>query len=508
MAARADGVQEIANIDKLISLTSDFMTKGYKTLYDFVNYLKLSIENKDDEPQASISEESNAVKIMTLHQSKGLEFPVIVLYKCNETTKKNIIKTKSILTDKTFGLLTKIPLQNNYYHPYQSTSINNLSDYITEKKEMAETKRLLYVGITRAKEHLIISFESKEDLKIQYGSFIWMLQKGLEIDFEKVLFRTQGNLTFLINEGEYYYNKEKIVNVSIPISKEIQLVSPVKKEAVLLSGNNLNIRLFEDCLSGEIVSATKFSVFNQCPMKYFFRFEVGLNVSDDDFIPSEKDITKNEERLDSLLKGKIVHTMLEEEINREDLKNKTYSIIDKEKISPDEKEDLLIDVVQDLYKYFSSEKYQEINSAENYKNEYEVYLKMDEFYLYGRIDKVIFAVNKIKIIDYKTDNIILKNVEARREQYYSQVKFYSYILSRLFPFIQNFELQIVYIKNPDINIQFEINRNEFPAIEDEISNMFKSLKTRNYIPNVEHCNGCIYSTNKIKCIKKLLTPLK
>src|ERR1019366_1733512 len=102
-------IQEVANIEKLISLTSDFMKEGYKTLYDFVNYLKLSIEEKDDEPQASISEESDAVKIMTLHQSKGLEFPIVVLYKCNETTRKNIIKSKTIHADKTFGLLTKIP---------------------------------------------------------------------------------------------------------------------------------------------------------------------------------------------------------------------------------------------------------------------------------------------------------------------------------------------------------------------------------------------------------------
>jgi len=134
LAARSDGAQEIANIEKLISLTSDFLTEGYKTLYDFVNFLKLSIEEKYDEPQASISEESNAVKIMTLHQSKGLEFPVVVLYNSNETIRKNIIKTKSILADKTFGLLTKIPLRNNYYNPYQSTTINNLSDYIAEKK--------------------------------------------------------------------------------------------------------------------------------------------------------------------------------------------------------------------------------------------------------------------------------------------------------------------------------------------------------------------------------------
>ena len=506
MAARADGIQEIANIEKLISLTSDFLKEGYKTLYDLVNYLKLSIEEKNDEPQASISKESNAVTIMTLHQSKGLEYPVIVLYKCNEPTRKNIIKTKSVLADKTFGLLTKIPIQNKYYNTYNSTSINNLSDYITEKKEMAETKRLLYVGVTRAKEHLIISFESNEDLKIQYGSFIWMLQKGLGIDFEKDLFNTQGNLTFLVNTGENYFNKEKSVLVNIPISKDIQLISPLKNELPNLTEKDLNIGAIYDHLSGDIVSATKFSVFNQCPMKYFFRFEVGLNLTESEFTPPDRNITEGDNKLDSRLKGRIIHTLLEEEINRDDLYNKTNIILDKEKISPGERKVLLNDILHDLNKYFSSEKYKEINLAENYKNEYEMYLKVDQYYLYGRIDKVIFNGNKIKIIDYKTDNVIPENINVRKGQYYSQVKFYSYILSKLFLHIKKFELQIIYIKNPDINIQFEISKEDFPAIEDEIYNMFKSLQTRTFISNIDHCKECIYSTNKINCTKEQVTP--
>ena len=501
IAARTDGIQETANIEKLISLTSDFMNEGYKTLYDYVNYLKLSIEEKDDEPQASISEESDAIRIMTLHQSKGLEFPVVVLYKCNETTRRNIIKTKSILADKTFGLLTKIPLQNNYYNPYHSTSINNLSDYITEKKEMAESKRIFYVGITRAKDHLIISFESKEDVIIQYGSFIWMLKKGLNIDFDKDLFRTQGNLTFLVNEGGNYFNKEKIVPVNIPLIKDIQVMSPVIGVTPILTEKYVKIRAIDDHLSGDIISATRFSVFNQCPMKYFFRFEVGLNLTDNDFTPPISNLTEGKNELNGSLKGRIIHSLLEEEIKSEDLFNKTNIKLDKEKISPDERQELLNDILKDLDQYFSSEKYKEINSAKNYKNEYEIYLKMNEFYLYGRIDKVIFTENKIKIIDYKTDNIIPKNIDSRIEQYYSQVKFYSFILSRFFPRIQKFEVQIVFIKNPDTNIQFKINKEDFPAIENEIINMINSLRTRNYISKIDHCKECVYSINKIKCIK-------
>jgi ATP-dependent helicase/nuclease subunit A len=505
MAARTDGTQEVANIEKLISLTSDFMKEGYKTLYDFINYLKFSIEEKHDEPQASISEESNAIKIMTLHQSKGLEFPVIVLYKSNDTVKTNNIKSKTILADKTFGLLTKIPLQNNYFIPYQSSSINYLRDYIAEKKENAETKRLLYVGVTRAKEHLIISFESKEDLKLQYGSFIWMLKKGLDIDFEKDLFRTRGKLTFLAIEEGNYFDKEKMVPVNIPIIKDIQLINPPKFESLPLTRKKVKIRVIEDHLSGDIVSATKYSVFSQCPLKYFFRFEVGLKLTDTDFDLHNKNITGPENESDSQLKGRIIHALLEEEIDQKGLYEKTRIILDKEKISPDRGKKIFDNILNDLGEYLSSEKYKKINAFEKYKNEYEIYFKMDKFYLYGRIDKVIFTENEIKIIDYKTDNIIPQNINSK--QYYSQVKFYSYILSKLFPQIQKFEMQIVYIKNPDTDIQFKINKEDFSVIEDEINNMIQSLRIRRYISKIDHCKECVYSVNKIKCIKKQIFPM-
>jgi ATP-dependent helicase/nuclease subunit A len=503
MASRQDGMQETANIEKLISLTADFMREGYKTLYDYVNYLKLSIAEKDDEPQASISEESNAVKIMTLHQAKGLEYPVIVLYKCNETTQKTIVKTKKIHADKIFGLLTKMPLHEDYYTPYLSTSINSLSDYISDKKDMAETKRLFYVGITRAKDHLIISFESKENAKLQNGSFAWMLQKGMDIDFEKDLFTTSGSLSFLINQGENYLNKEITLPLNIPIIKDINVASPVLNVSPLLNKKYTKIDPIEDHISGEIISATRFSIFSQCPMKYFLRFEVGLNLINEN-IP-HLDINTNDDNyeIDSTLKGKIIHSLLEKDIKQEELLNYATLIIEKEKIPPGGKENLLDDILKDLNKYYSSEKYKELNSALNFKNEFEIYHKMDEFYLYGRIDKVLINDKKITIIDYKTDKITSKDVKARSAQYLSQVKFYSYMLSRLNPHIQNYELQIVFIKNPDATVHFEINKNEFPAIENEILKMIDTLRTGDYIMKNDQCKECIYSVNRLKCIKEL-----
>jgi ATP-dependent helicase/nuclease subunit A len=335
-----------------------------------------------------------------------------------------------------------------------------------------------------------------------------MLKKGLNIDFNKDLFKVQGSLTFLVNQEGRYYNVDKMIEVNVPISKNIQLNNLPEIESSAIAEKNLKIRSIDDHISGDIVSATKFSVFTQCPMKYFFRFEIGLILSGNNYILPDNDYRDDEIELDSRLKGRVIHKLLEENINKEDLNSQIQLILDKEKISPNEKKVLSNEILQDLNKYISSEMYKEISIAESFKNEYEVYLKMEEFYLYGRIDKVIFEENKIKIIDYKTDNINPKDISSRKEQYLSQVKFYSYILSRFYPQIHNYELQIVYIKNPDAKLKFEINGKDFPGIENEINNMLNSLRTRNFVSDFDLCKECIYSVNKIKCIKEQSAPIR
>jgi ATP-dependent exoDNAse (exonuclease V) beta subunit len=349
------------------------------------------------------------------------------------------------------------------------------------------------VGITRAQEFLIISFEANKELKIQNGSFIWMLQKGLDIDFEMNMLSANGTLTFLMHKDDQYLNKEKLLSLNIPIIKDIQLVNPVINPVSVVNKKYAKINTIEDHISGEIISATRFSVFNQCPMKYYMRFGVGLNLLNEEYPHLNTDGAENHKDVDGTLKGKIIHSLLEMNITKEELSKRASIFVEKEKISPREKKALIKEIVKDLDKYLSSDKYKQISSLHNFRNEFEIYLQMDEFYLYGRIDKVIFTEDKIKIIDYKTDNISPDFIKSRTAQYLSQVKFYSYILSRLNENINKYELQIVFIKNPDAAIYFEINKNDFPLIESEIKKMIDSLKSGNYFTKTEHCRDCIYS---------------
>ncbi|MGE5437617.1 MAG: UvrD-helicase domain-containing protein, partial [Syntrophothermus sp.] len=162
LSSKEKGVQEVNNIEKLIDITIQFSSQGFVNLYDYILYLKDAIDKYTDESQAEITEDSDSVKIMTLHQAKGLEFSAVFLYNCSDVTKKAEVKAKDVYLDKDFGIYAKIPIKENYFGDYIQIPLINALKEIKSKKELAEAKRLFYVGVTRAKDYLCISYTQKK----------------------------------------------------------------------------------------------------------------------------------------------------------------------------------------------------------------------------------------------------------------------------------------------------------------------------------------------------------
>ena len=211
LAFKPNGQQEIANLEKLILKSMHISEQGFNSLYDFTNYLKDAINQLEDEGQAEIDESENSVKIMTVHQAKGLEFKVVILYKTNQKSFDERLKAKEIAVDKNFGILTKLPPGNNYFEDYKQAPIVGLYNYVQKKKALAEEKRLLYVAITRAEEHLIISASIKKE-KIQSDSFADMVFSSFGLDIMETKLSVEDELTFMKNVNDkYILSTKKIV---------------------------------------------------------------------------------------------------------------------------------------------------------------------------------------------------------------------------------------------------------------------------------------------------------
>jgi ATP-dependent helicase/nuclease subunit A len=131
------------------NLIKSFEENG-NTIYDFSNYLDQIFDNDYDLKFSVNTSSSNSCKIMTIHKSKGLEFPIC--YFAGFSGKFNTAELKEkIIYDNKYGLV--VQKVDEYY---KDTILKTLLKNTTKKEEISEKIRLLYVAVTRAKEKMII----------------------------------------------------------------------------------------------------------------------------------------------------------------------------------------------------------------------------------------------------------------------------------------------------------------------------------------------------------------
>lgn len=507
IASKKNSSQEIANVEKLLLLARAFTKKSFKNLYDFTVSMRESIEDHEDEGQAQITRDENSVKILTIHQAKGLEFKAVFLYNCNDTVKDNSVKSKSLLCDKNYGVIAKVPTDENYFNKYDTAPIVSLYNYIIYRKNLAEIKRLLYVGLTRAKNYLFISAELKKE-EPNKNSFLDLILKGLKADHSADEFSLSSEVQFMkLMDGEYkFYNKN--ISMIVSINREIENVKSIElKEKPNLDEKNILTQKIFDGPKREIISATKISMFTQCPVKYQLTYELGYSTIYNLVKERSNEFEFNQNEDDELrqyaqLKGKLIHTVLKEEIPQEELSNYLTAHLTLEPFSNDsQRNDFLTSLMNEIEKYYGSDTYQTISKIDNYKNEFEVYCEEREHYLYGIIDKLIIEKDKLIIVDYKTDNIRIDQLSTRAESYIPQLTFYAYVLSKLYRSYKNFQLRLIFLKYADELIVKDINHTDLDKYSIELNEGINKIYSSNYEPNLNHCFSCHFALDGNKCVK-------
>ena len=156
-SAMSDGEQRRANLMELIELAQRFESSGYRGLHRFVLWLR-KLSEKGQEP-ALDGAESSAVQIMSIHKSKGLEFPVVFL--CDTARRFNRQDSRdTVLVHPELGLGPK--LTDTQRHVEYPTLARNAIKLRLEREMLSEEMRLLYVAMTRAKERLFITAALKD----------------------------------------------------------------------------------------------------------------------------------------------------------------------------------------------------------------------------------------------------------------------------------------------------------------------------------------------------------
>ena len=235
-----------ANLKMLFERAKQFETASFKGLYNFINFIeKLKLSSGDLGSAKLIGENDDVIRIMSIHKSKGLEFPVVFL--ANTGKQFNLMDlNKNILLHQELGIGVK------YINYDKQVQYDTLSKSAIKSKVFTETlseeMRILYVALTRAKEKLYITgtmndYEKEiEKMKIQVERYSKNGNKINQILIKKYKkYLDWINLVYLYEKGNtkdlIEYNvleKEEIIKKCKRIEQEeidvVKMLEEHKKE--------------------------------------------------------------------------------------------------------------------------------------------------------------------------------------------------------------------------------------------------------------------------------------
>ncbi len=150
-----NGSQRKANLKLLFEKAKQYEGASFKGLYNFIRFIeKLKISKGDMSPAKIIGENDDVIRIMSIHKSKGLEFPVVFLSSMGKEFNLMDLR-KKILLHQEMGIGVKYIDYDNQVEFDTLTKEAIKNKMLTEI--LSEEMRVLYVGLTRAKEKLIIT---------------------------------------------------------------------------------------------------------------------------------------------------------------------------------------------------------------------------------------------------------------------------------------------------------------------------------------------------------------
>ena len=359
----------------IYDLATSFNNLGY-SIYEFRDYLDDVLKEGIDIQFENRTDSVDAVRIMTIHKSKGLEYPICYFADLDHDYNLSDVKSK-ILVDKKYGIMIPSNIEDS-----NSSIIKDLFMNEFIKEEISEKIRLLYVALTRAREKVIIYLPKKESNV--YNKKL----SGVIEDEKRIKFMRLSEMIYSCTEDLNKYISYIGLN-DLDLTRKY-LFKKSKKDI--------------ECNGCEKIKVDEIKVdCNKVESKHFSHENINI-------------VTK--ETHNNMEFGTKIHEVLE----LIDFKNYNPSIIKDEFIR------------NKVTKFLNNDLLKNIKDSNIY-HEYEFLYQKDNIDYHGIIDLMIEYDNHIDIIDYKLKNVsnddYIKQLNGYREYInsISNKKVYTYLYS-------------------------------------------------------------------------------
>lgn len=460
-----DGKLRQANLKKMFEKAKEYEKISFKGIFNFIIFMeKVGTNNKDLEAARIIGENDDVVRIMSIHKSKGLEFPIVFL--CGASKRFNLRDmTEKIILDNQVGIGANYNLNGIEFQLLTKEAIK-----LKMKKEaISEEMRVFYVALTRAKDKLIITGTSDnvqkklQDKEGQLSNY-YKFNKPQKIN-QRLVAKCKTYLDWL--ELVYKYNEDSKMSLNIVPKDELLIDNKrsedkeidVKKEDIIkhIEEQKINNEEYE-------------KVDKLLNFKYKYANDIDLPTKTSvTALKQEKIVNKKipsfeeEKTITGAKRGTLIHLVLSKLTNErtiEEVKHLIQSLREKRIITSDEEESVDMEIIAN---YMSSDLYKSLLVAKEVKREVPFYLNIDSNEIYEGTDEKILVQgvidlyfiskdDKLVLVDYKTDYV--ENDEQELvEKYKKQLELYKLALEKAL----NKKVDNTYIYSTYLNKNIEVN---------------------------------------------------
>ena len=340
------GPQKVANIRKFLEIARSFQSEGNGSLPEFVEYCIDMADQEEEEGEALVISDSNSsINLMTIHAAKGLEFPMVILPDLDRRP-PNRLKPGRPLRISLNGDCNPVNRENPEGEipiwPVEVPELNYLKKYtplgylLTRKnrlEEIAENRRVFYVGCTRTENHLILLGSLKKRMMEKKKSALTSddyRERASVFDILDDIYNFNHDFP---DKGDVFYpakEEQPAVIWREPCQREFKGIEYKNMIVERKDFGSYNKKISELDLIAPVKSAPYFQlsfksiqIFKKCPIRFYYNVVLGAKplklfsegLSNNMSIHGEG-VLREEDKMDyssetSLFLGSLVHDYLE-----------------------------------------------------------------------------------------------------------------------------------------------------------------------------------------------------
>lgn len=435
------GTRAWANIEKFLAQARRAATR--MSLDNFVDELALVRVSNPREPDAPPEDTANAVNVMTVHSAKGLEFPIVfvsALHKGMETSPPVVAFSRHI------GIGAR------WHNPGTGEDKDDLFQHAIREernqREQEESNRLLYVAMTRAEQHLVLSLSVAGRKRENWAKLV---SAGLNLDFDHP---RDEVLTYTAPDGKDWKLRLLVTNRTPEI-----LPPPVLAETPAVVGRIAPPVITDQQDTNATVTAV--SLFAKCPREYYLGHYLGY----------EGRLRKLEDsgELPATELGTQVHALL------------AGVALDE----PDPEAVRLAGV------FHQSPLGRRAARASRVEREFDFLMAVDGLVLRGQVDLWFEEGGELTIVDYKTDAVTGVEAHERARDYAMQLRLYAMAVERVTGRAP--DRAWLHFLRPNTMIEVDLTPSLLESPE-QIIRDFQQAQSRVEFPLAEadHCRRCAF----------------